>query len=279
MSESENENYFLKFIIFTQHFNKNCGCNINKVRYLMNSEELMKEVINAVQRFDISDMPNIDLYMDQVTTYLNEKLKIAKRHDDDKLLTKTMINNYAKSHLLPPPEKKKYSRDHLLALILIFYFKNVVSINDVTTILNPLLDEYFQNENTPLSKVLDIFLEYTKNNDSTESVMKEYEISLDLMKDIDTKDRSQLETLTLISILCYDMFIRKLMVEKLVDSLPKKENTTPKKPEQKSSETKKDIKKKIDSKKNTKTKSDSKNKESKSNNHKKETKKKTSTKK
>ena len=97
------------------------------------------QVLEEIESFNIDDIPNIDLYMDQVTTYLNGKFNTSKRHDDDKLLTKTMINNYAKSRLLPPPEKKKYSKDHMIILILIFFFKNVISINDIQTIVTPLL--------------------------------------------------------------------------------------------------------------------------------------------
>ena len=100
----------------------------------MQSEDLINQVLEEIESFNIDDIPNIDLYMDQVTTYLNGKFNTSKRHDDDKLLTKTMINNYAKSRLLPPPEKKKYSKDHMIILILIFFFKNVISINDIQTI-------------------------------------------------------------------------------------------------------------------------------------------------
>ena len=46
------------------------------------------------------DIPNIDLYMDQVTTFMEKELASSKRHEDDKILTKTMINNYAKNNLL-----------------------------------------------------------------------------------------------------------------------------------------------------------------------------------
>ena len=73
-----------------------------------------------------SEIPNIDLYMDQVTTYLNNKFIATKRHENDKLLTKTMINNYAKSRLLPSPEKKKYTKDHMMVLIMIYFFKNII---------------------------------------------------------------------------------------------------------------------------------------------------------
>ena len=79
----------------------------------MESDKIIESILNDFNSFNIDDIPNIDLYMDQVTTYLNNKFEGSKRNDDDKLLTKTMINNYAKSRLLPPPEKKKYSKADL----------------------------------------------------------------------------------------------------------------------------------------------------------------------
>ena len=57
------------------------------------------------------DIPNIDLYVDQVTTFIESQLSSMKRNEDEKILTKTMINNYTKNHVLPSPDKKKYSRD------------------------------------------------------------------------------------------------------------------------------------------------------------------------
>ena len=69
------------------------------------------------------EIPNIDLYMDQVTTFMEEHLKNTRRYEEDKVLTKTMINNYAKNNLLPPPVKKKYSKEHMLMLIFIYYLR------------------------------------------------------------------------------------------------------------------------------------------------------------
>ena len=92
------------------------------------------------------DIPNIDLYMDQVTTFMEGQLAHSKRYQDDKILTKTMINNYAKNNLLPSPVKKRYSREHLLVLIFIYYFKNILSINDIQTLLNPITDKYFKSQ-------------------------------------------------------------------------------------------------------------------------------------
>ena len=77
-------------------------------------DNLMDSILASLGRIDYikpEDIPNIDLYMDQVTTFMENNLSSSKRHPEDKVLTKTMINNYAKNHLLPPPVKKKYSRD------------------------------------------------------------------------------------------------------------------------------------------------------------------------
>ena len=78
----------------------------------INTEDLLNSILESVGRIDYIhpvDIPNIDLYMDQVTTFMEEQLSSTKRYEDDKILTKTMINNYAKNNLLPPPNKKKYS--------------------------------------------------------------------------------------------------------------------------------------------------------------------------
>ena len=88
--------------------------------------EYVRQLIENLQQLDFiqpDEIPNIDLYIDQVTTFMDEHLKQEKRFEDDKILTKTMINNYTKNHLLPPPEKKKYSKEHMLLLIFIYYFK------------------------------------------------------------------------------------------------------------------------------------------------------------
>ena len=94
----------------------------------MNTEEILNEIINKMQdvmKIRANDIPNIDLYMDQVTTFMDEKLRssVRKGEAEENILTKTMINNYAKNDLLPPPVKKKYSREHMMVLIFVYYFK------------------------------------------------------------------------------------------------------------------------------------------------------------
>ena len=107
----------------------------------IDDKDMINSILESVSRIDYikpEDIPNIDLYMDQVTTFMEEQLVSSKRYTDDKILTKTMINNYAKNKLLPPPEKKRYSKEHVLMLIFIYYFKNILSINDIQTLLTPI---------------------------------------------------------------------------------------------------------------------------------------------
>lgn len=186
----------------------------------MYSEDFLEKILEEVKSFNIDDIPNIDLYMDQVTTYLNNKFAATKRRDEDKLMTKTMINNYAKSRLLPSPDKKKYSKDHIITLIMIFFFKNVLSINDVTKLLSPLLETYFHNEDIPLEDIVNKFLEYARESNLSESIMEDVNQSIKIFDEMEVEDKDYLQTVGLITMLSYDTFVRKLLIEKLIDSLP-----------------------------------------------------------
>ena len=90
---------------------------------------------------EIEDFPNIDLYMVQVTTFMDKCLAQYKRYDEDKVLTKKMINNYTKAKIFPAPVKKKYSRTHLMLLIMIYHLKSVLSIKDIGILFQSALSE------------------------------------------------------------------------------------------------------------------------------------------
>lgn len=101
-------------------------------------QELARNVIDQ-EALRPESIPMIELYMDQVTTLLDRELGHTKRGSDDKIMTKTMINNYSKEKLLPPSNKKKYTRHHILLLALIYEFKQVLSIQDIHRLLDPLI--------------------------------------------------------------------------------------------------------------------------------------------
>ncbi len=85
-------------------------------------------------------MPEIYLYMDQVITYMHSQLSLFERTEDSPLLTSSMINNYVKNGVLERPDKKKYSRDHLATLMVICMLKQVLSLQDISSLLKASLN-------------------------------------------------------------------------------------------------------------------------------------------
>lgn len=82
------------------------------------------------------EIPKIPLYMDQVTGYLDDIFKDVKRDEDEKILTKTMINNYVKAGLLKAPEKKKYNAEQIKTLMMIYMLKGSLQIQEIEKFLS-----------------------------------------------------------------------------------------------------------------------------------------------
>ena len=108
---------------------------------------------------NLDDFPEIDLYMDQVMQLFESKLNYTKRNDDDKVLTKTMINNYAKGNLLMKIKNKKYTKNHLILMGLIYNLKGALSLTDIKTILTPIVDSFEKEQEYPLNDVYQSFLD------------------------------------------------------------------------------------------------------------------------
>ncbi|MFI3284706.1 MAG: DUF1836 domain-containing protein [Erysipelotrichaceae bacterium] len=77
------------------------------------------------------ELPDLDLYMDQVIVLIERYLGFMKLDENDYIVTNTMINNYVKLNLLPKPKKKRYSKQHLAYLIAILSLKQVLSIQEI----------------------------------------------------------------------------------------------------------------------------------------------------
>lgn len=112
----------------------------------------------------LDEMPEIDLYMDQVIQLFEAKLTSLKRNDEEKILTKTMINNYAKGKLLLPIKNKKYSKDHLILMSLIYTLKGGLSINDIKLSLDKIINSYEDGGKYPLRELYNCFLEESKED-------------------------------------------------------------------------------------------------------------------
>lgn len=167
-----------------------------------------------------SMLPDLDLYVDQITTFLTRHLAKTIRFEDDKIMTKTMINNYTKNHLLPPPDKKKYSRDHILLMIFIYYFKNFLPISDIKTILGPLTDKYFHKDADLNLEVIYTTL-FSKGDtfvqEVLENVMKQFHMSADLFPDAPKADQASLREFTFICMLSLDIYLKKQLIEAILD--------------------------------------------------------------
>lgn len=190
----------------------------------IDNHEYVMDIIRSLQNLDYikpSEIPNIDLYMDQVTTFMDEHLNASKRYPEDKLLTKTMINNYTKNALLPSPTKKKYSKEHMLLLIFIYYFKNILSINDIQNLFHPLTDRFYNSkDNITLEQIYsEVFqMEKEQIDNEVKDVIRKYNKAKGTFQDAkNDEDREFLETFSFICMLSFDVYTKKMIIERLID--------------------------------------------------------------
>ncbi|CCZ61846.1 DUF1836 domain-containing protein [Hungatella hathewayi] len=191
------------------------------------NDERIQDILNHLDTLSYirpEAIPGIDLYMDQVTTFMDEHLKDTKRYPEDKVLTKTMINNYAKNNLLPAPNKKKYSKEHILLLIFIYYFKNILSINDIEELFRPITTGHFaRKDGLPLEDIYrEIFsLESKEMEHLREDVKAKYERAGGTFTDdsLAEEDREYLQLFSFICELSFDVYLKKQMVEQMIDEL------------------------------------------------------------
>lgn len=201
----------------------------------IDTNDLLQSILASFDRIDYvksQDIPNIDLYMDQVTTFMDKNLRKSSRYpENDKVMTKTMINNYAKNDLLPPPIKKKYSKEHVLVLIFIYYYKGILSINDIQTLLQPITTQFFQTEGEfDIASVYDeVFgLEKEQIDALKKDVMEKYEYSTKTFEDAPEESKEFLKLFSFICLLSFDVYMKKLLIEKLVDEIKEKDSKSKK---------------------------------------------------
>lgn len=152
----------------------------------MNSiKKALENWLNELNNFSFKnyeELPDIDLYMDQVVTFLDKQLYIFQNNTLDKQITSSMINNYVKGEVLPSPIAKKYNREHLALIEEICTLKQVLSIADVKQIED--------NRYKDATAKGEIFNEFNKsNNEKIEASVGE---AFKKLNDIDENDSSAL---------------------------------------------------------------------------------------
>ena len=122
----------------------------------MNKETLENLVEKESQKSSImsKDIPDLDLYMDQIMTLFEIHLANHKKNEDDKLLTKTMINNYSKAKVITPVKGKKYTKEQIIQMLIIYQLKNNLSIQEIKELLTPIYES-----DTYLSLLYDHFID------------------------------------------------------------------------------------------------------------------------
>ncbi|MDE6408238.1 MAG: DUF1836 domain-containing protein [Anaeroplasmataceae bacterium] len=123
----------------------------------MNSiNDILGKWLDELSKFsykDYKDLPDIDLYMDQVVTFLDKQLAIFQTSSLDKQITSSMINNYVKGEVVSAPISKKYNREHLALIQEVCTLKQVLTIAEVKQII----DERYRKEDLPKDEIFDHF--------------------------------------------------------------------------------------------------------------------------
>jgi hypothetical protein len=115
-------------------------------------------------------IPDIELYMDQLLTFLNQHLDRSQENAGSHSFTKTMINNYTKDRLLIPPQGKKYTKQHIMLLTLIYHLKGILSINAIKSLFGPILRDI----NTPDDDLIPLEDIYTTYLNLTDNYLDEF---------------------------------------------------------------------------------------------------------
>ena len=189
--------------------------------------EILRDVMHTFSELSYiepDDVPDIPLYMDQITTFMETKLAACKRQDEDKILTKTMINNYTKNRLIPPPDKKKYSKDHLIMLIYVYYLKDFLSISDIKTLLDPLKESYFQSDdNLSMQEIYRHAFDLIRGQTDymTKDLLSRWKSAHKAWpkNEAEDADTSYLELFSFVCLLSFDVYVKKKLIESAVDAI------------------------------------------------------------
>lgn len=187
------------------------------------TKENLLELLKGITEYDeikLSDIPWVDLYMDQVTTFFDEKLKAFKRDEEDKILTKTMINNYAKAKLITPVKGKKYSKEQMVLLSLIYNLKQTLSINDIGLVLAPILKSISSQDKTLSLECIyneSLFINRSQTEEFDTWFKEKIEFLSDRCSNSDAEDKDLMLVLMSVLMLINSANNQKRMAEKIID--------------------------------------------------------------
>lgn len=181
------------------------------------------EMVEGLSFVSADDIPRIDLYMDQVLTFMEEHLSSSARDPEhDKILTKTMINNYVKNDVLISPVRKKYGMDHMILLLMIYYLKSYLSIGDIQQVLEP-LKEYCRasdGKENLLSLEAIYRAVYENMSDELKAVQEDADRQFARARETFSEEEeggAELQKFALIARMSAEIYLKKLFIERLLD--------------------------------------------------------------
>lgn len=156
-------------------------------------KEKLEQIINQSanpSRLEPEQIPELELYIDQILMLFEDKLGENRRRENDKILTKSMVNNYSKEKMIRPMRGKKYSREQILQILMICNLKNVLSIGDIKQVMTLLMAEGVQ------AKGMQEIFEKDREN------QKELKESINVMVDrLKQNYDEEMDTMALVSLL------------------------------------------------------------------------------
>ncbi|WP_413378819.1 DUF1836 domain-containing protein [Alkalihalobacillus sp. 1P02AB] len=187
-----------------------------------NMEEILQN-LGLDKQLKLEDIPDLDLYMDQVIQLFEKTYRQSKRDEDEKILTKTMINNYAKGKLLPPIKNKKYSKNHLILMNFVYELKGALSLTDIKMTL-AVWNQQLGDESVQLEESFQAYLMVQEKNLEdffTEINKKEKEVDK-VFEQVDNLNAEQLKQSMLILSCIHMSNLYRRTAEKLIDQLAQK---------------------------------------------------------
>ena len=191
----------------------------------MNFDEKIKQ-LHLERQLKLEDLPQVDLYMDQVIQLFQNVYGETLRNDSEKVLTKTMINNYSKGKLLFPIQNKKYTHEHLILMSFIYQLKGGLSISDIKTSLDEINEKVIEQDEFPLTSIYETYLKLVDKNVEIfkQNVLQSVDEVSHEINQLEGIHLESMEKFLLLSSLVNMSNMYRRLAESLIDDMKKEEN-------------------------------------------------------
>lgn len=189
----------------------------------MRYEEFVNIQLGKLKKAGLIDpdsIPDIDLYIDQVETYFKNQTSDIDSETVKRFLTKTMINNYAKHNMIPRPDGKKYTADHIMMIAMVGYLKGIFKMEEIEYLMRPLVDNYNSDFDDSIDPGVIYRTACETNADFAEHMSEEIDNNMTTIKKIfqnNELDDGRLEAFTLILSLAMRADMEKYIAERLIE--------------------------------------------------------------